>query len=305
MTHTDPTDAHETELRDLLQRGMADTRPPSELAARALGRGRRLRARRRLGVAAGAVAAGAAAAIVLPFALGGASTTVVDPAGAPGPAAAEPTEAQPVPARPPGWWDMPATDMVAAVAAILPDAVTVTEPGPLVADSEEGGPAVGSINPVLTGPAGPGRLNVILYPDPPADQPADEAGCGPTGASPGLPCAGLPARGEADLTAVGEGQLVDSQLEIGCAAEIRGRTTCTEIEEDGTVIGRRLVVRWGQGVAHEVVLRREGGTVYASAVNTLDEKWDNTSPSSADQPPLTLAQVEDLVRNDTWVHPAT
>ena len=52
---------------------------------------------------------------------------------------------------------------------------------------------------------------------------------------------------------------------------------------------------------HEVVLRRDGGTVYAASANTLDDKWGADSPLSAESPPLTLDDLENLVRNDVWV----
>jgi hypothetical protein len=61
---------------------------------------------------------------------------------------------------------MPAIDMVAAASAIVPDGVTVTSPGPLTADTPEGGPATGWINSILDGPDGPGRLNVMLFTTP-------------------------------------------------------------------------------------------------------------------------------------------
>jgi hypothetical protein len=54
-----------------------------------------------------------------------------------------------------------------------------------------------------------------------------------------------------------------------------------------------------------VILRRDEGAVYAAAFNSVDHKPGPGSAVSADQPPLTLDQLEDLVRNDTWVRPAS
>jgi len=183
----------------------------------------------------------------------------------------------PVPEAPRGWWDMPATEMVGTVEAILPDGVTVTAPGPLEADTPEGGPAHGWINVHLTGSAGPGRLNVSLYPEVAEGAEGDEGD-------------------ELVVTAS------EPSSDIGCGAEHSGRTTCVQIHDDrGTVIGRRLTNRWGGTLMTEVVLRRDGGTVYAASANTLDDKWGADSPVSAQRPPLTLDQLEDLVRNDAWV----
>ena len=53
------------------------------------------------------------------------------------------------------------------------------------------------------------------------------------------------------------------------------------------------------------MLRRDGGTVYGATANTLDDKWGRTSPASAEAPPLTLDHLEALLRNDTWVRPAS
>jgi len=156
MTRTDPLlQPDEAELRDLLERTMSGTTAPTGIGPHALRHGRRLRARRRAGIAAGAVAASAAAVLTLPVALGGGSATVVDPADEPSSSATAPTrEPSPPGERPDGWWNMAAVDMVSTVEAILPDGVTVTSPGPLTADTEEGGPAVGWINATVAGPVG-------------------------------------------------------------------------------------------------------------------------------------------------------
>jgi len=64
----------------------------------------------------------------------------------------------------------------------------------------------------------------------------------------------------------------------------------------------RLTERWTDSVViNEVVLRRDGGTVYAASANSLDDTWGPDSAVSAPRPPLTLDQLEALVRNDTWV----
>ena len=91
-------------------------------------------------------------------------------------------------------------------------------------------------------------------------------------------------------------------VDISCDAEFSGRTECAQIrDDDGTVVGRRLTNRSGGTVVREVVLRRAGGTVQVASANTLDDKWDADSPLSAESPPLTLDDLENLVRNDVWV----
>lgn len=282
MTHTDDLlQPHEAELRDLLERTMRGTTAPIEIGPHALRHGQRLRARRRVGFAAGAVAASAATALILPMAFGGGSTTVIDPAGNPASSASETTPDVLPGERADGWWDMPATDMVWTIKAILPDGITVTAPGPLTADTEEGGPATGSINAFVTGPTGPGRLNVMLYPEPTTDSIA--------------------------LTPDQESSDGGAEADISCPGDLAPRAQCSELfAADGTtVIGRHSSTSFGGLTTLEFVLRRNGGTVYAAATNSLDDKPGAGSAVSADLPPLTLDQLEGLVTNDTWVMPAS
>jgi hypothetical protein len=263
--HDAPTpESDEHYVREVIDAAMSGSRPPHDLAAGALAHGRRLRTQRRVAVACSAVAATLLVVVAAPLVLDGAGTSTRD-----GNDLVATQAPAPVPQAPQGWWDMPALDMVNAVGAIVPDGIAVTELGPLEADTPEGGPATGWIAPVLAGPGGSGRLNLMLYPDPARTVPR-------TGGV------------EPDR--------------LSCDEEHEGRTRCTQIvDEKGDVVGRRLTNRWGGTVTYEVVLRRDGGTVYAASANTLDEKWGADSPPSADRPPLTLDQLEDLVRNDVWV----
>jgi hypothetical protein len=94
--------------------------------------------------------------------------------------------------------------------------------------------------------------------------------------------------------------------DISCPGNLVPRARCTELRAaDGTLVGRRSSTTFGDVTTLEVVLRRDGGTVYAAAANTLDEKPGRSSRASAEVPPLDLDQLEDLVRNDTWVMPAS
>jgi hypothetical protein len=301
MTRTDPLLLpDEADLRDLLERTLSGTTAPPEIGPHALRLGRRLRTRRRVCLAASAVVASAVAALILPAALGGGSATVVDPAGEPSSSATTPTRESPADENTDGWWSMPATDMVSAVEAILPDGVTVTSSGPLIADTPDGGPAVGWINATVAGPSGPGRLNVMLFPTI-ADAPTAIGSATPSATASTTESATDPSAEDVE-TGVGDGQA----SYLSCAAEHTGRTECTQLRNEiDEIIGRRLINHSGPIDTFEVTLLREGGIVYAAAANTLDDKWGRQSTASADQPPLTLDQLEDLVRNDTWVMPAT
>ena len=159
--------------------------------------------------------------------------------------------------------------MIHAVETILPDGVVVIDPGSVGVGTPDGDLASSSIDPDLEGPAGPGSINIILYPGP----------------------------------AQGTGE-IGTDVEAGCGGvRTSDRARCEELlDTAGDVIGRRLTERWAGGVViNEVVLRRDSGTVYAASANTRDDKWGADSPRSASRPPLTLDQLEDLVRNDVWV----
>lgn len=304
MTHTDDLlEPHETELRDLLERTMSSAPAPSEIGPHALRHGRRLRTRRRVGLVAGAVAATAAAALILPAALGGGSTRVIDPAGPPTTSATAPpnetatSQASPEPAVPPDdWWNMPAVDMVSTVEAILPDGVTMTSPGPLEAITTQGLSETGWIAPVLSGESGPGMLNVALTPDF-AEAAVDDAA-------------------QAEAQATGEpspaGEYTGPDGWIDCPGNVGAGDQCTEIIDDnGEHVGRRSVTTNKDLVTFELTLRRDGGAISIAAFNSIsafnsDGQIQPGHPqASSDAPPLTLDQLEDLVRNDAWVKPAT
>lgn len=295
-------ESDEQYVREVIDSAMSGTRPPLDLPSAALVRGRRLRTRRRVGHAAVGVAASILAAAAIPWVAAGGDRPVRG-----GDVVATQPPA-PILQGPKGWWDMPATDMVSAVEAILPDGVVVTDPGPLEADTPEGGPASGWINPYLESASGSGRLNVSLYPDAARTVSVDSDGTVLAPSSgPGTGCEAPELSGATacvDVQPGDEAQIVGPgpSTDISCAADFSGRTDCEQIlATDGTVIGRRLTNHWGGTVMHEVVLRREGGTVYAASANTLDDKWSADSSVSAPRPPLTLDDLENLVRNDTWV----
>jgi len=181
---------------------------------------------------------------------------------------------------------MPATDMVMAVEAILPGGVSVTSPGPLEATAE-GGPATGYIAPRLSGPSGAGQLTLIL---------AHHL---------------YFFRMESSPRAVGDdalepGTTMPGRNDIACPENLSSRAQCAELyAADGALIGRRLSEVTGDVTRLEVVLRRNGGTIYGASTNTFDDTGVPAARPLAETPPLTLDQLEDLVRNDTWVMPAT
>lgn len=282
MTHTDHLEPTEVELCELLERTMSDAPVPLAMGLRALQDGRRLRTRRRIGMAAGAVAATSVAALILPAALSGGSPTTAPPGNKDASVATAPAPAPPPSAWPKGWWDQRAVDMVSTVEAIAPDGVAVTATGPLI-DSAKGGPADGYIAPRLSGPTGVGELYVSLTPFPlPGDAPvlSNCSGCLDTGFN-------LPGGND-----------------IACPENLATRAQCEELHTaDGTVVGRRTTITSGAIIQLEVVMRRDGGSIYASATNTY-AGWPQVGALS-EAPPLTLDQLEALVRNDTWVRPAT
>lgn len=297
-------ESDEQYVREVIDSAMSGSRPSVDVAAGAMARGRRLRTRRRLAVASTAVAATVLAAVAGPLVVNGSD----GPARDGGDLAATQAPAPP-PATAGGWWDMPATEMVSTVQAILPDGVVLTDSGPLEADTPQGGPARGWINPTLQAAGGAGSLNVILYPYESATvtltedeetalapSSGSDPGCDAPELSAAASCEEVPEGEEIQVAPSGPGS------DISCAEERSGHTQCTQIlDAKGEVVGRRLTSRWGGTVMTEVVLRRDGGTVYAASANTLDDKWGADSPLSADRPPLTLDQLEDLVRNDAWV----
>jgi hypothetical protein len=84
---------------------------------------------------------------------------------------------------------------------------------------------------------------------------------------------------------------------------LASRAECEELlAPDGTVIGHRSSITSGEAKVLAVLLRRDGGQIYAAADNNMPADQPGTSGKA---PPLTLDQLEDLVRNDTWVTPAT
>jgi hypothetical protein len=212
---------------------------------------------RRVGIAAGTIAASVAAALVVPTALGGGSTAVIDPAGEPSSSTTARTSPTSAPVeRPDGWWNMPAVDMVSAVQAILPDGVVVRSSGPLTGEASESDLARGYLTARLSGPTGPGTLSLSLS---------------PTGVD------AEPSPSPAADRSVVAGTSVPSGFSVHCPATLASRAECEELlAPDGTVIGHRSSITSGEAKVLAVLLRRDGGQIYAAADNNMH----------ADQPAL-------------------
>lgn len=270
----------EAYVRTVIDAAMADARPPLDLPGAALARGRRLRARRRVTVAAAAVAAGLAVGVAGPWlAAGDRAATRSSDLVATQPATPEPSLQQ----APRGWWDMPATQMVDTLTAILPEGVVLTASGPLTADTEEGGPADGSINSTLRTSVGgelvTGNVNILMWPA--RTTPVALEGVGADEAT--------------FQVGVQTGWLT-------CPGNLGPSTTsCTEIRgSGGEPAGRRSTTVMGDLRILEVVVVSGDGIVYGATANTDDDKWGTESPVTAPRPPLTMAQLEAIVRDEVW-----
>lgn len=270
----------EAYVRDVIDAAMADARPPRDLPGAALARGRRLRTRRRMSVAAAAVAAGLAVGAAGPWlAAGDGSATRSSDLVATQPAAPEPT----LPPTPRGWWDMPATQMVESLTELLPDEVVLTASGRPIADTEEGGPADGSINSTLGtsvgGDLATGNVNMMMWPA--RTTPVALEGVGPEEAT--------------FKVGIRAGWLT-------CPGNLGpGTTSCTEIRNTGgQPAGRRSITSVGDLRILEVVLVSGDGIVYGATANTDDDTWGVESPVTAPRPPLTMAQLEAIVRDPVW-----
>lgn len=262
-----PTPESDEQLfREIIDSAMSGTRPPLDIPAAALARGRRLRARRRITIASGAVAAGVLVGVAGPWLVSGgteAGPVAHDGAVAPQTPTSAPTPLSPTPGRAPaGYWDMPAADMVVALEEILPDGVMVEDPGSLVEDTPEAGPASGYLHSTLASSIGNGDINVMMYP--------------------ALDAARLDAQ-------------------VSCPGNLVSPLSCTEVVDvNGTHIGRRSTTRTGDVTVFAVVLTIGDGVVYAAAANTVDRKWSTASPVTAPRPLLTMDQLVGLARDEAW-----
>ncbi len=282
----------EHDLRDLMVRALRDAEPPGGLADAAV-RGRGLRRRRRA-TAGLATLASAAAAVAVAVALTGGNTErtgqAVDPAAPPSsaapdtpapPPAAEPTRPPGIPADhwrqfprewkeyfgapTPAWIDVPAAELRDRLAPLLPDGVRIESAELTSTDVAPGeSPEVrGSVLVVLADAAG-GRASLEVMLRAPVPEPPEPGSITVRGRNGNEVGYAVPEPG--DAPGAGDG------------AERLG---------DITVVTATVPV--------------PGGWVYVSTSNTLDDKWGARSPASAPASLLTLAEVEAIAADDTWV----
>ena len=282
-THrTDPAPlpgSDEAYVRAVIDAAMAETRPPLDLPSAALTRGRRLRTRRRVTLAAGVVVASLAVGVSAPWLLAGDD----GPVRGSDAVATQPPGPDPVAAAPSGWWDMPSRAMVNRLTEVLPSGVVLVDSGDLEADAPQGGMGRGFINPTvgtsMDGELVTGNVNILMWPA--RTTPVALEGVG------------------AD----------EATFEVGvqagwltCPGNLGPSTTsCTEIRgPGGERTGRRSITAMGDLRILEVVVVSGDGIVYGATANTDDDKWGAESPVTAPRPPLTMAQLEAIVRDEVW-----
>lgn len=256
-----------TDLRERLDRDLADLRLTSGFEASVLARGRSLRRRRRATALGASLAAVALGTVVTVAVLGGSD------GGSTGPQFAEDVPPPPSPpvteARPAGWWDMPAKRMLGNLRAALPEGVTVAE-ADLTADGETGRVhAFGSLSGVLTAETGPGRFQILLYPPQPVPAtPVDQGG---------------------------ETPFADRML---CR---RYMTTCQPLLADNGAQVGRISTDSDQGTTYHdlFLLGPDGGALYAYVADSSGEKPGYESPS-ATEPPLTTDELVALAQDPAW-----
>ena len=296
MTDLDPG----ADLRERIDLAMSDLSAPAGLTETALTDGRRLRRRRRtLTAASGLAVTAVVAAIVIPNLGGGSPRTEPDLATQP-PAPSEkspspsadgqtpslaPEDGSPFPELPAGWWDMPSTEMVAVLEALLPEGVSVVE----AETRRETGdpddpwePADGGLHGILEGPDGPGTFQIILYGPDPTELPdpvttTDAAGNEHTKAYGGSPT---------------------NRSRIKCR---RYHDTCDPITDaSGDQVG--LVasnVERGTSYFDVALLGPDGGALYFFVADSTGEKPGYEAPT-ADTPPLTPDQLRSLAEDPAW-----
>lgn len=290
-------------VRDVLDNAMSETRAPHHLPITALAMGRRQRARRRLSVTAATVAASVLVVSTAPALVRNATGTGDAPGGTQvasdgGQTSQAPSQdpapsSTPTPATdfkiadsPPGWWDMTVQQMEQIGVASLPEGVVVDESRSLNDD---------------VSPADRSAFYTALRADADAD--------------------GQPSTGQFDIRLAhkmnpvflvgppkrdGTGDRYTYVDDLTCAVLLAAASagedvvSCEEIlDSGGEVIGRRSKEIYGPaGSVHlEVDLRRDGGVVTGTVSNT------SASPDGiaiSPEAPLTLDQLEAIVRDDAW-----
>ena len=299
------TDLHDgADLRERIDRALADLHAPAGMTESVLVEGHRLRRRRRvLTGGSGLAAAAIIAALVVPSLGGGTSGAgpeIATEPPAPSQAAPSPSAdgqtpshapdgGSPFPDPPAGWWDLPADELLSQLRTALPRSVEVTDFQLAPSDRAPGEPDVspGWLHATLTGPSGPGGFEIILY-------------------SPALkvtpdPVSSTDANGDEHTSVYATGP--SNRSETRCGRRTPTTDTCEEIlDAEGRPVGRVTSnLQDGTITFHEVsLLGPDGGRVYMSAWNATDGKPGPDTLQSASVPPLTLDQLKDLARDPAW-----
>ena len=87
-----------------------------------------------------------------------------------------------------------------------------------------------------------------------------------------------------------------------CPGNLTAPDSCTEVRDAaGHVVGRDSRTNTGGVVVVESTeLTPDGAIVYAAASNSSDVKWGSASSTDRDAPPLTLAQLREVVESPSW-----
>jgi hypothetical protein len=272
----------ESALRDVIEGSMAGVSvPTSRISTAAIAQGHRLRRRRRAATVAGAAALAAVVGVGIPQVTGNDGGDRSREGGY-----ADSGDTAPLLADPPkGWWSMPAGKMAEHLLPLLPPGTRIVamrtrseEPGD---DHREWrGFLVAHIDTPVS--SGPGGINLhVGSPDTP------EPGTGST--TPVTVGAGAPVAGanRPDLRCTGYGEEL---------------TSCEVLrDERGRRIGRLARVDRGDvAVLSATVRMTDGGTMSIDASNSTDDKWGLGSTTTADEPPLTLAQLREIAADPVW-----
>lgn len=280
-------------MRATMERALQDVHAPAGLGHDAVAIGRRLRTRRRLGVAAGAAMGVAAVAVIAAPHLGEgggkaiddtglastpSASTPLSTSGVPGTADADPNDPWPNLDLPEGWWDMPADQMLAALEAHLPTGVTIK--------SHEGSSEVdngpGTLTVVVSGPTGTGLVSILLQPPPLEELPP--------------PVTSTDADGNEHVAVFAEA--VPYGRRLGCrpaylACELIRDATGVKVGDVSTEIDAGTTYHNGD------LIGPEGGAINVYVADSTGEK-PGYEPPTAEGPLLTFEQVRELIEDPIW-----
>ena len=93
-----------------------------------------------------------------------------------------------------------------------------------------------------------------------------------------------------------------SRQDLRCTSYGEGLRSCQLLRDaEGRRIGRLSRLDLGDVVLLTATMRMtDGGTVTIDASNSTDDKWGSESATTADEPPLTLAQLRDIAADPVW-----